>query len=82
MATVQIPTITITTPSGITGAEAIRIFTDAFSYQATLGDGSSNPETRAAYAKRMIARFVADTIRAQRISEKNAVPLIGEITAE
>lgn len=74
--------ITINTPVGMTVAEAIRLYTDATGYQ-TIIDGVANPETRAIYAKRMIARPIAHIIRAQRENEAyQPIVLVGEVTAD
>lgn len=71
MATIDI-TLTITTPAGITVAEAVDLFTQHHHYQALLPDGSSNPESKAAFAKRAIAKQVAEAIHAQRIQNASA----------
>ncbi len=64
MATTNI-TLTITTPTGVTVAEAIDAFARAYSYKATLADGSNNPETKTAFCKRMIAEKVQQVIQRQ-----------------
>jgi DNA-binding LacI/PurR family transcriptional regulator len=66
MATINIQ-ITITTPIGVSTAEAIDLFTGHHGYQTTLPDGSANPETKSAFAKKVIARQVAEAIKIQRL---------------
>ncbi len=79
--------ININTPTGTSAAEAIRLFSTHHHYQTTvmdeLGNQIPNPETRAAFAKRMLARQVAEAIRVQRRYEaEQAITLTGEITAD
>lgn len=66
MATINV-TITITTPQGVTTGEAISLFAQHHDYKSTLDDGSPNPETKAQFAKRTIARQVSEAIKVQQI---------------
>lgn len=86
MATTNI-TITLTTPNGVTVAQAIEWFTDQNGYQENVADPVTrllipNPETRAVFAKRRIAEYVKDTIKARRINEaRNAVVITDDVEA-
>jgi len=80
MATTNIQ-ITITTPANMTIAEAIRLYSESFGYQAKLTNPltqveTNNPESRAEFCKRMIAEQVRDAIKNQQKheAEKTFVP--------
>jgi phosphotransferase system HPr-like phosphotransfer protein len=62
MATTNI-TVTITTPTGVTVAEAVRLFSEARGYTAESG------MTRAEYAKSQIAFHIREVIRSQQAQE-------------
>ncbi len=67
-------TITIETPVNMTNAEVLRLFTDHYGYKATAinpvtGDTQPNPQTRAQYARTIIARQVKTAIKAQKLEE-------------
>jgi hypothetical protein len=59
-------TVTVTTPTGTTTAEALRLYTDQNGYNASLG------LTRAQYARQLIAHEVAQDIRTRRRYEAAA----------
>jgi hypothetical protein len=70
-------TININTPVGMAAAEALRLFTDARGFNPEL------PETRAAYAKRVITDDVKEDIRDRREYEaKAAVTVPDDITVD
>ena len=91
-------TISITTPTGINIAEAVRLFSARHYYQETIanpdydprGETSgdpiiANPEDRGAFSKRIVAEFVAKSIRDQKSKEatseaEEAIDLGEEIT--
>lgn len=75
MATTNIQ-ITITTPTNMTIAEAVRLHSDSFGYQEKLTnpltmEQRDNPENRANFCKRMIAEQVRDAIKSQQKQELN-----------
>ena len=59
-------TLTITTPTGTTVAEAIDLFCQHHGYENEI-NGAANPESKANFAKRTIARQVAEAIKTQRV---------------
>ena len=81
MATTTI-TITISTPAGVTVADAIKYYSDWNSYPTFMPDGiTPNSETRAAFSQRKISEHIALAIRQRRLQEaKDAVALPNEIT--
>lgn len=95
MSTIKIPEFTITTPTGVTTAEAVRLFSDHHNYQETVSnpdydpevEGSEptidNPDSRAVFAKKTIARQIQEAIKTQRLQEaKEAVNVDDDITVE
>lgn len=65
--------ITINTPAEMSVAEALRLFSNFFHYQENIRSGQTiipNPETRAAFSKRMIAEQVKKSILQQERIEK------------
>jgi len=60
-------TLTITTPQAMPVSEAIGLFTQHHGYQELLPDGTNNPESKGAFAKRIIARQVMEAIKAQKV---------------
>lgn len=54
-----------------TGTVPATKFVDAicteYNYSATLADGSANPETKAAFAKRMVRRILENIVKNQDI---------------
>ena len=60
-------TLTITTPQGMPVSEAIDLFAQHHGYQKLLSDGTNNPETKGAFAKRMISRQVMEAIKSQKV---------------
>lgn len=82
MATTNVQ-ITITTPDGVTVQEAFRLFTDSIGYQTNIIPGNTpNPETRAAFAKRKIAEFVANNIKNRQKLEATRALIIPAIGVE
>lgn len=80
MATVSIG-ITFTTPQGMTATEFSRLLSDNMGYQTTV-DGQPNPETRAAFCRRMVGEHVMARVKLQRLQEAYAsVALEGDVTA-
>ena len=59
-------TLTITTPQGVSIAEAIDLFCQHHGYQELI-NGNPNPESKAAFSKRVIAAKVAQQINNQRL---------------
>lgn len=55
-------TIQIEIPDGVV-PRALDAICKVYGYQATLEDGSPNPETRAAFAKRQLANWVKSAIK-------------------
>lgn len=51
-----------------------------FSYQVLLSDGSTNPETPAQFAKRMIGRNLAEMVRIQQNADAIEAANINPIT--
>lgn len=62
-------TLNINTPNGMPASQAVDYFCKNQGYQATLADGSANPETKAAFAKRKMAEWAMQIINAQRVEE-------------
>lgn len=65
MATTTI-NLTITTPTGVTIAQAIDYFARNQGYQATFMDGTPNPESEAQFVKRKLSEYLAKAIKEQR----------------
>lgn len=69
MATLDI-TITITTPQGVTIADAVSLFARHYGYQETVttegGLQIDNPESKAQFSKRSLARIVKEAILSQK----------------
>lgn len=86
MATTAV-TITINTPTGVTVAQVVQTLSDYWGYQTTV-DGQPNPETRGAFVKRMIARFVKQSYvaaKAQQDSEaarQTAITVADAVTVD
>jgi hypothetical protein len=59
-------TVTITTPAGVTTAEALRLFTDANGYNPSLGI------SRSAFARQIVSEKVYSDTRRQRRYEAAA----------
>lgn len=83
--------ITITTPQNMTINEALRLFSTHHGYQEQIpeiinnqatGNYIANPETRAAFTKRQIARMVREAILAQQKFEAEQAISIIDITVE
>jgi hypothetical protein len=55
-------TFTITIDNAIL-QRALDAFATRYNYQAKLEDGGDNPETKAAFAKRMVRQYVQDVIK-------------------
>lgn len=79
--------VEITTPTGITIAEAVRLFTNHHNYQEQIpdenGEQIANPQTRAAFAKATVARLIRQAIKAEREKEaREAIEIGDDITVE
>lgn len=82
MATTNL-SVTITTPSGITIVEAVRLLSNKYGYQSEISEGVPNPETRTQFIKRIVAMRIQNDIKDQRTQEaRQAIVLEGEITVE
>jgi len=69
--------VDIMIPEGMTSAEVVQLFTDHFGYQKQVlsqGQQVNNPQTRAQFARSVIARYVKGAIVLQkRIEDQRAL---------
>jgi hypothetical protein len=72
-------TLTLTYDTGsVSLATIINAICSTHGYSATRDDGTPNPETQAAFAKRMVGQYVIDMVRQQ--AQRDALVNINSIT--
>lgn len=66
---------------GVPLTRIIDAFATAYSYSATLNDGTTpNPETKAQFAKRMVRDFIINTVRSQEVVAAQATVVKIDLT--
>jgi hypothetical protein len=65
MATTNI-SVTVTTPAGVSVADVVGTLSAAWGYQATLPDGSANPQTAGQFVQARVARFLRESYLAAK----------------
>lgn len=80
--------INITTPTALSIAQLTDTLCTYWGYQATLADGTANPQTKAAFVKARVALFLKDSYVAAKANvdaeaaRQTAITTAGQITAD